>query len=171
MGIFYRTSLLILGCAAVPAIAQAKPSQSALIDALAACSALADDAKRLACYDPAVKALADAGRTGELVVMSREDVRTTKRSLFGFSIPSLPFFRNDDKPDEGSEEIELTIKAANPISFGAYTLSFEDGSVWQTSEAVIRPPKMGQKVTIKRGALGSYFMKVAGRFVRGRRVK
>ena len=49
----------------------------------------------------------------------------------------------------------------------------EDGAIWQTNESWLglSDPKPGQKIVIKRGTLGNYFLRINGqRGIRGRRV-
>lgn len=171
-----RFSLFILGLAAAgatPAVAaaQSEGAQSPLLSGITRCRSQSDDAARLRCYDAAAGALAEASSKGEVVVLNREEVRRTRRSLFGFNLPKLPFFDGDDSKDEQPEEIELTLKSIRGIESGKYVFGFEDGSTWQTTEGKNISPKVGQKITIKKAALGSYFIRVNGRAVRGMRIK
>lgn len=171
-----RFLLVMCGFAAAgatPALAttQNEEAQSSLLSGIIRCRGQTDDAARLRCYDAAAGALADASSKGEVVVLNREEVRRTRRSLFGFNLPKLPFFNGDDSKDDQPEEIELTLKSIRQIESGKFVLGFEDGSTWQTTEAKSISPKVGQKITIKKAALGSYFIRVSGRAVRGMRIK
>jgi hypothetical protein len=162
---------LLLGSAAVAA--KPKPSESPLLRGLADCRRLTDDAQRLRCYDSAAAALTDAAGSGKVVVVEREDVRRVRRSLFGFSLPKVPFFSGDDSEDVAQEEITAKIAAAGPLGYDKYQIRLEDGALWQTTEgsSAIDAPRAGDTVVIKRGPLGSYMMKIAGqRGVRAKRV-
>ncbi len=147
---------------------------SRLIGAFGACREQADGAARLRCYDEAAAQLQRATQSGEVVVLTRDDVRRARRSLFGFTVPRVPFLSGGGGGDEEpAQELTAPIAAVSDIGHGRYRLRLEDGAVWETSEANagFRTPRVGQTVRIRRGALGSYFIQVeGGRNVRGRRV-
>jgi hypothetical protein len=162
---------LLLGSAAVAAAP--KPSESPLLRGLADCRRLTDDAARLRCFDAAAAALTDAAGSGKVVVVEREDVRRVRRSLFGFSLPRVPFFSGDDSAEDAQEELTAKVAAAGPLGYDKYQLRLEGGALWQTTEASlgVDPPKAGDTVVIKKGPLGSYMMRIAGqRAVRAKRV-
>ena len=133
------------------------------MQALIACRSETNDVARLQCYDRAAAALADATAKGNVVVIDKEDVKRTRRSLFGFNLPSLPFFQGDDSQEEKeAEEIEAVIQSAKAVGYNLWQLTLEGGAVWQTSEASSRlpTPKAGTKVKIKKAALGSYKLSI-----------
>jgi hypothetical protein len=152
-------------------VAQPRNQQSPLVQALANCRSQADDAARLRCYDAAAGALTDATAKGSVVLVDQEDVRKTRRSLFGFSLPNLPFFSGDKTADEAQEELTAKIASAGPAGYGKWRLRLEDGAVWETTEssATLRDPRVGNEVVIRRGPLGSYMVRIAGQ--RALRVK
>lgn len=159
---------------AVPAAGKPKPQDArsnALLQALAACRGVADEKARLDCYDAASARLAEAVDKKELVVMDRQEIRETRRSLFGFSVPNIPLFRGEAGGDDG--KLETVIAGASRIEGGRWQIRLEDGAVWQTSETRLNlsDPRPGQKIVIQRGTLGNYFLRIDGqRGVRGRRV-
>lgn len=159
---------------AAPVVA-APARTPAVLQALGDCRAIADNAVRLACYDKAAAGIADATAKKEIVVLDREEVRATRRGLFGFSLPKLNFFGNKDvENDTGREEIvevDVVVKSARSFGYQLWRMTMEDGSTWVTNEAsTLITPRAGSKVHIKRAALGSYFIKVDGsRAVKGRR--
>ena len=174
--------LIVLVCAAAgvasagAALAQDKgkppPEQ---LTTLLACRSQPTDAARLACYDAAVASLARATEQGQVVVVDREEIRRTRRSLFGFSLPDVPFLGGgkDDK-DPQPDFIETTIKWARPTDFNKWLFEIEDGALWQTTEANTRgaTPKAGDKVRIKKAAMGSYLISFKNsRSLRGMRVR
>jgi uncharacterized membrane protein YqiK len=164
-------AVLLTGSAA--AAARTKQAESPLVRALAACRSQGDDAARLRCYDQTAAALTEAAASGKVVLVDQEDVRKTRRSLFGFSLPKIPFFSGDSSADEAQEELTAKIASASSIGNGKYRMRLEDGAVWDTTEAssAVFLPKTGQLVVIKRGPLGSYMMRINGqRPVRGKRV-
>lgn len=154
----------------------APPSSSPLVGSLEACRAVTDSSARLSCYDSAVEALVGAASKGDVVVVEREQVRKARRSLFGFSLPNLPFLRQTRDPaeEEVPKEFVSTLQSMGPSGVGRYRFVIEDGeAIWETVDATpAMYGKRGAEVKIRRGALGSYFLKVEGeQWVRARRVR
>jgi hypothetical protein len=96
----------------------------------------------------------------ELVVFDRESVRETKRGLFGFSLPNLGIF--------GDEENEISQIEGTVVSFGfnadgGYIFRLADGSRWSQTDGkpLAVDPQNGDKVVVKKGALGSFTLSVA----------
>ena len=158
--------------AAAPAQARPKAQDArsnALIQGLSACRGIADEKARLACYDQATARLAEAVDKRELVVMDRQEINETRRSLFGFSVPNIPLFRGEG--GEQASKLETVIAGASPLGAGKWQIRLEDGAVWQTNETRLGlgDPRPGQKIIIQRGTLGNYFLRINGqRGVRGR---
>lgn len=155
--------------------AQSRRVETSLVDALAACLDIKDAGQRLACSDAAGRRLVDAVRRKDVVVVDGETVRSTRRSLFGFSLPRVGLFGDD--PDTGDRdeirEVEGRITRVADLGYGKYALTLESGARWNTTEswAGVPQPSVGATLTIKRGALGSYMVKVGGsRAVRAIRV-
>ncbi len=127
-----------------------------------ACRAIADDAQRLACYDRSVGALAAAQESKDLYVADKETMRETRRGLFGFNLPRVKLFDNDDLGDD-VKSIETTIKAVSQGSRG-YIFVLEDGARWaQTDGAYMDKPKPGATIRIRKAALGSFMGSIEGR--------
>lgn len=159
---------------ALAAPAAAADEQPAPLKALEACRAISDNAQRLACYDREAGALLQSVERKETVVLDKQEVRKTKRSLFGFTLPKLPFFgggKEDDKEEAEFTQIEAPIKTVRPIGYGKFRFTLDEGAVWETTEGINAFPKPGQKVVIKKGLMGSYFIRFEGaRSVKGMRV-
>lgn len=174
-GIGAVVAILALSALA-PASAPAKPKaqdarSNALIQAIAACRGVADEKARLDCYDQAGARLAEAVDRKELVVMDRQEIQETRRSLFGFSVPNIPLFRGESGGDDG--KLETTIAGVGRLEGGRWQIRLEDGAIWQTNETRLNlsDPRPGQKIVIQRGTLGNYFLRIDGqRGIRGRRV-
>ena len=166
---------LLLGAAAPAAGAQgtaAEVTSAQLLDALAACKKVAAPNDRLACYDAASSRLAEAVERQDLVVLDRGEIRRTRRSLFGMSLPRMPLFRGEG--GEETDELTAKIASASNLGMGKWQFRLEDGAVWQTTEGKpgLRDPKAGQEVVIKKGTLGNYFIRFNGQSgVRGQRVR
>jgi hypothetical protein len=160
---------------AVPAVAKDKPvPPSPLVAAIDRCRHMTDPAQRLACYDSASAALVNASNSGEVSVVDRGEVRKVRRSLFGFSMPRIPFFSGDTTANEAQSSLDSTITSVRALNNGYYRIVIADNNaVWETTDSSISfdPPRPGQKITILRGPLGSYFLRINGQNgVRGHRV-
>lgn len=153
--------------------AKAKPVQSPLIEALTKCRAQTDADLRLDCYDAAVGVLVDASAQGNIVVVDQEEAKRTRRSLFGFNLPKLPFFSGDKSAEEDQDQISAKVTSVRALPYGRWQMKIEDGALWETTEtsSVVDDPRPGQTVVIKRGPLGSYMIRIDGqRALRAKRV-
>lgn len=183
-GIFVAAAL-----AAPAALAQAADEQPAALKSLVDCRRITDNQARLACYDAAVGAIDQAAAKGEIVVVDREQANKVRRQAFGFSLPSLSIFDrvlasggDDNKAPAGQaaarqeplDRLTATLKRAYIRGDGKWVFELEDGAIWvQTdNEPIRRGAKAGDTVEIRKAAIGSFFINVAGqRAVRGTRVK
>lgn len=163
-------TLIITGLAliATPALAQGTPESAPpqIFSDLTKCRTIIEDAARLACFDNAATALSNAADKREIVVLDQAEVRKTRRSLFGFNLPKLPFFGNDrdDRPEEPEfQEINSTVRSIRGIGYGKFAIGIAEGATWQTTEPLRGIPKVGDAVTIKKGMIGSYFLSVDGK--------
>jgi hypothetical protein len=153
-----------IGLVAIPAQAKKDGDQPTpeVFSAVVDCRSISDDAARLACFDAAVGKLADAQAAKEVMVLSSEEVRRTKRGLFGFVLPKFGLFGGDDDEDgiEPLKELTATI-ASFSGGTGRYVFTLDDGAVWeQTDGAYLKRPKAGSQIVIRRAALGSYMARV-----------
>jgi hypothetical protein len=144
-----------------PQLAQQRPEA---FEALVRCRAIADDQARLRCFDSASKVLEQAAESRDLVVVDRKQIRETRRSLFGLDLPRLAIFGggDGDKEQEEVSSIDSEVASALQDGNGRWIVRLADGSTWaQTdNEALALRPRAGQKVKIKRAAMGSYMMNV-----------
>jgi hypothetical protein len=166
-----------LAAAAAPApAANPKMGQSQLVTAIQNCQAVKDNAARLACYDQAASALVTATTRGDVAIVDRNQVKQVRRSLFGFSLPSFPFFsgsKNRDAEDE-PKELNSSLVSFRPIGNGFFRFGLkEPDSTWESTEpSDVFDPKIGAKVLITHGALGSYWAEIGNeRAVKVRRVR
>ena len=163
------TACLLL--ALIPAAVVAKDKNKvgdappAVFQAVIDCRTIADSGARLACYDAKVATLAEAQTSNDLFVASKDDIRKARRGLFGLTLPHITLFGgNDDDPADKLQikEIDAVISGVGG-GLGAWALTLDDGATWvQTDGAFLKTPKVGMKVHIKRGALGSYMANVNG---------
>jgi hypothetical protein len=166
-------ALVFVGC--MPAHAQSQDgSASQLVEAVTSCRDISDPGQRLACFDRAAAKLADAKANRGLVVVDREEVKKTRRSLFGFTLPKIKLFGGDgDKEDPAEQQVSSVIRTAVPLQGNHWAISLEDGSRWQTNEPKFGfSPRAGATLNIEKGALGNYWAWVGnGRRARVRRVQ
>jgi hypothetical protein len=152
---------------AFPAAAFAQPAEEApqrpeLFEALVRCRALADDSARLQCFDAAAANLQQAAERRELVVVDRQQIRESRRRLFGLALPRLPIFGGGDEEEDEIDSIESQVASASQIEFGRWLVRLEDGSTWvQTDNEILAGrPRPGQPVRVSRAALGTFMMRV-----------
>ena len=137
------------------------------------CRAIAAPEERLACFDRAVAALDAAQTSGQLVAMDRQQVRRTRRSLFGLGLPDLGIFGDDNEDEEQARQIESTIRSASQNAVGKWIITLADGARWlQTDSRNLNiEPRQGHPVRIRRAARGSYLANVNGQVaIRVRRI-
>jgi hypothetical protein len=169
------TLVVLLGAAQ----AHAEPASDRVLQSFERCRAITAAQDRADCFDAAARGLETAIKSKDVTIVDRQEVRTARRSLFGFTLPRIGLFDGGDRDgkDEGArdeiKEIESTIASARVVANGRVELRLADGdAVWATTDPMPFPPKPGDKVRIRKGALGNYFIAIAGqRSVRGMRVR
>lgn len=134
--------------------------QPQVFQAVIDCRKLADSAARLACFDASVAALAGAADTKQVLVVDRATTEKTKRGLFGLSLPKIKLFGDNDDVDV--DRIESTITAVSSTRDGMAVFVLEDGARWKQTEGRDTFAKAGQKIEVRRGAMGSYFARING---------
>lgn len=170
----------MLLAAGAPAVADQpqKAEGPELYRQLVACKDLADPGERLGCYDRQVAAFAAATDKRDIVIADREEVRKTRRGLFGFTAPigRLLGMGEDAKGKDADEidTLETKVARVGRSSGGGWRLTFEEGGTWEQidTRGFVLSPKIGQKAVISKAALGSYFVSVDGqRAIKMRRVQ
>lgn len=153
-------------CAATTNAAERKEPRPALLQKLVDCRSEADPTQRLACYDAQVAAVDDAESKKELVVVDKAQMKQARKSLFGFTLPKIALFGGGD--DEAEEEelklLETTVSSASRMNDGNWRIKLADGVYWRQIEAKdIFAPKSGDKIKIRKAAMGSYLASINGR--------
>jgi hypothetical protein len=151
----------------IPALAADKedalaPPQS--FSKLTGCKAIADSVARLACYDKAVVELEQAVASKQVYLADKEEIKRTRKGLFGFSLPKLGLFGGDDSSDE-SNQIEAVIAKSYQASGrnGPWTMILEDGAKWVQTDGDLFPyPKAGQPIKIRKATMGAFVANVNG---------
>jgi len=162
-----RTLLLVAGgvlAFAVPSLAADPPAKRAgVYQKVLDCRTITDPTARLACYDQAAAQFEQAETSGQVVVVDRAQMREVRRQVFGFSVPSISLFTRGEREEEVNT-LASTVTAARQDPYGKWVITIEGGAVWKQTETaeLVRRPKPGSKVEIRRGALGAFFMNVDG---------
>jgi hypothetical protein len=177
-----RNLLLIFACVLVAGPARADATRDALAE-IAKCADIAGAAERLKCFDDAMprarSALAAPAPASTATPASAPPPRTATRSSlldwFGFAQPEKPVTRTEDfgKPPPEPTAGEITEVTAGVVQFartprGKALFVLDNGQVWRQIDSdgtgVFDPaPGESMRVTIARGALGSYNLEIAGR--------
>lgn len=154
--------MILIG--AGPALAQsAQPPRPATPEAFSRavqCRAIADPQERLACYDREVAAMAAAEAANEIRVVDRQQVRSTRRSLFGLTLPDLNIFGGD--ADDPMNEINGTIRTVTRLPDRKWAFTLEDGARWVQIDTrqLVSDPRAGHTVRIRRAAMGSFLANI-----------
>lgn len=158
--------------------AAAQDSAARVLRPFSECRSLTEDAARLACFDRAAAALETAVKEKEVTIVDRADVQRARRSLFGFTLPRIDLFggdanRAERREQEAFTEINSTVASARTVQNNRVEIRLaEDGdAVWRTTDPMPFPPRAGDAIRIRQGALGNYFIRVGGKSVRGMRVR
>ena len=160
---------LFIGGGATSAMAETskhKPPPPELYTRLAACRAISADAERLACFDAALTKLDAAIASNDVYMADKAQIRETRKTLFGLPLPYLGIFGNGDDDDKDANQISQIDSTVKSSSVGAdgFIVTLADGSTWRQVDGMPlgRSPKPGMAVTVKKAALGSFKMNVAG---------
>ena len=131
-------AVVVLGMLAGSGPANAKEKIDPRIGAAIACTNIAQNDERLRCFDQALAGLKQALASGQLI--PADDAR---------------------KP----LVLEGTVKASGLFGFNRFWVELDSGDRWElewTNRFDQVPPKRGTKVTIKRAAIGGYWVKEVG---------
>ena len=140
------------------------------------CQAITDDDARLACFDGSVTAMIAANEAGEVQIVDQEDVRKTRRQLFGLSVPEIEILKGKDNEEnkEARELLETTITSVRYLSSRKIRFTTEEGAVWEIIRAPsrLRTVESGDTVIFKKASLGTFFIRIDGQLgVKGKRIQ
>ena len=172
---------LLLGLMA-PAFAQGEGRQQdrrpEAFEALIHCRTIAEATARLQCFDTAAAAFEQAAERRDVVVVDRAQVREGRRRLFGLAIPQIPIFgggdNGHDNDDDAIAQIDGVVASAVRNDLGQWQVRLQEGGTWVQTDfsQLALPPRPGTAVVVRRGALGSFMMRVGRQpGVRVRRVQ
>ncbi len=172
-----KTWFKLVGVAAlfVPLVATAadapRSATPAVLKALFDCRAITTGAERLACYDAAVGQVNKAEKTGEVIIVDRQEARAARRQAFGLDLSALAILDRSEEKTEVDRVIGEVVSARQSPD-GRWTVVLADGAVWKQvdDQSISKDPKKGSRAEIRKASMGSYFMNLDGqRAVRARR--
>ena len=165
------TYAVLLAALCAPAAYAAEVNRPKVYTDIVACRAISDAAARLQCFDAAATALETATENRQVVMLDQSEVRKTKRSLFGFSLPKIPFFgESDEEQEEEFKEIEGELANVQALPYGKYQFTVKDAGTWQTTQGISSILKNGKQFKIKRAAMGSFMLVMNNTGIRVKRV-
>lgn len=141
---------------------------------LKTCQSIEDDSQRLACFDAQVAGLVAANEAGDVRLVDREDVRRTRRQLFGFSVPDVGILQGDGKDAEAGDTLTTTITSVRYGPRRRIEFTTSEGARWRISRAPrrLRTIEAGDSVEFKKASLGTFFIRIDGQMgVKGKRVE
>lgn len=135
-----------------------------LIDRLFACRSVSDEEGRLKCYDEQVAAIERAESEREIVLADRAQLKEARRGLFGFSLPRIKLFSNDNAEEE-VKSIEAKIVSVTRNASGKLSVTLDSGARWVQTDStpVLGEVREGDTIKIDQAALGSYMGKIGQR--------
>lgn len=178
VSVFCATALTPL---AAPALAQSRPQQEEtaastpqILDGLKSCRRLTDDSERLACFDARVAELVAASEAGDVRLVDREDVRRTRRQLFGLSVPEVGILEGDEKDREATDTLTTTITSVRYRPRRRAEFTTAEGARWEIFKVPRRLADIepGDAVEFKKASLGTVFIRINGQMgVKGKRIE
>lgn len=167
-------STMIIIASAAPTRAQERASAPDYFSDLQACRAIAAAAERVACYDSVTDKIVAARNAGDIRIIDREDVRKTRRQLFGITMPEVAMLKDEDAAVEGRAELfETTVASGRQTGASSWRFTTAEGAVWEINNPPrkLAPIMPGDKVVFKKASLGYYFIRINGQIgVKGKRV-
>ena len=153
-----------------------------VLEAMGRCAAIADGQQRLACYDKVAPRLKQALATPP-TSLDHEPTKSEQESWFGFDIgdlfgggsaaPTTPEQFGKERTQEHKEvrereEIDSISAGVTEVAFtpfGQFIVFLDNGQVWrqlqgEPERAHFRSNAKENRITISRGALGSYNLKL-----------
>ena len=141
-----------------PAVAQTQNATPEPLSNVYACADIQQDAERLQCFDQAVGRLRQAQSAGQVVAVDTEQARAVEQEAFGFNLPPLSrLLPGLQDGGDRVDNVQATVVRIRGAREGLAVFEMENGQVWtQVEPQPSRNVRVGDVVTIERGALGSF---------------
>lgn len=149
-----------LVAASTPSGAAEPPANARAFQTMIDCRSLTDDRARLACFDGAASVLDTAVRNGDVLVIERAQAQKANREAFGLHLPSLDILLPGLSADE-VESQQSKIVAVQQLGNGRWLVTLESGAIWRQMDGELgNDPRVGDTVTLTKGSLGGFFLKI-----------
>jgi hypothetical protein len=162
---------LIIGCAGMAlftanAEATDKPEKNApraeVLQKLINCRTIPNDAERLACFETQTAKIDDAEAKRDLVVIDRDQATKARKDSFGLAAKPL-VVGAAPALGEGVDDVTSKIRTAKQLNSKRWLFVLEDGARWYQAELkLLREPKPGQSVRIRKASLGGFLANIDG---------
>lgn len=178
-----RVAFALIATCALFAAPRAAVAQEPPLAKLYACADIADAGQRLACFDGAIAGLKQADASGDVAVVSRQQVQKVEKEAFGLSVPSVADLAASAAPAAASassdrpnakpvkpakpkplSQVTLAVKSIQTDNHGEMTFIMENGQVWKKIDtgslgAIGKGPWTAE---IRKASFGSYMLTLGG---------
>ncbi|MGH6950188.1 MAG: hypothetical protein ACREH4_04915 [Vitreimonas sp.] len=129
-------------------------------DRVRTCAAVSEPAQRLACYDQLGAEVEQTPADAWSITLNRQGVQEIQREAFGLNLPNLSQLIPDLRGQAGAiDRVEMRILRIISHGDGHFTFLMDNGQRWtQTEPERVTNIRVGDVVTIRRGALTSFIM-------------
>jgi hypothetical protein len=161
-------SFALLSAATFWASPAAAQDYEAVFHTMEDCAAIGDVPERVACYDRTIagaRAAIGEGRGAAVAAPSTTRAGFGRESMPSQDAPKAPKPAGTAQSEDEMESVSRVVSRSRPLQGGIYVVEFDDGTEWQFVEGVplhFNPPREGEQVEIRRGALGSFRMLIEG---------
>jgi hypothetical protein len=148
-------------------LAGAAPAAAATLEqSLVTCSAKADATVRLKCYDDIARGLSAEARkvaeAREAEAAAAAAAAATAAAAKAEADSKVAFGMASRDEAAAAQQIEAGITELLKDASGKTIFVLDNGQMWRQADAFSVPAKVGGKVIVKRGSLGSYRLFLAG---------
>lgn len=153
---------MLLAASPAAAADPAFPERTTVVEALIRCRAIAADKERLRCFDTAARAFDGAIATRSVVVVDRARIEQDRRARFGERRRAAELPTLQDPAGKPLDSVTGTLAQASQIADGNWVFALADGTRWQQTDGqrFAVAPRAGEKVVVRRAALGTYKLAV-----------
>jgi hypothetical protein len=147
------------------------PVRAGVLQKLLDCRAISNPNDRLACFEAQTAIIDEAEAKRDVVIIDRDQATKARKEGFGLPIKALVLGKSAPT-DEGITDVTSTLRDARTLKDGKWLFILENGARWvQTESNIIRDPKPGHSIRIRKAALGGYIANINGRTaIRVRRI-